>query len=142
MKVLLDANVLVSVLNKEYPVFTYSARLLSLSDRLGFTYYVTPLTLAIAAYFSAKKSGSLLAKSKIKMIADHLSTAIVDEQCVKQALSNKAIEDFEDGMQYYAALSQGCDCIVTENKSDYYFSEVEVLTCEEFLIRYVNVSDR
>jgi len=31
MKVFVDANILVSVLNKEYPLFTYSARILSLS---------------------------------------------------------------------------------------------------------------
>jgi hypothetical protein len=29
MNLFLDANVLVSVLNKEYPVFTFSARILS-----------------------------------------------------------------------------------------------------------------
>lgn len=28
MKIFLDANILVSVLNKEYPVFTYAARVL------------------------------------------------------------------------------------------------------------------
>lgn len=136
MKVLIDANVLVSVLNKEYPTFTYSARLLSLSDNHKFQYYTTPLSLAIGAYFSAKKSGKLLAKSKIKMLSDHVSIAIVDEQSVRPALGNKAIEDFEDGMQYYAALAEGCECIVTENKSDYYFSEIEVANCEEFLIRH------
>ena len=30
MKLFLDANVLVSVLNKEYPSFTYTSRILSL----------------------------------------------------------------------------------------------------------------
>lgn len=138
MRVLLDANVLVSVLNKEYPVFTYTSRLLSLSDQNQFHFFVTPLSLSIAAYFSAKKSGSTSAKNKIKLLSDHLSVAIVNEQCVKQALTNKAIEDFEDGMQYYAALNEGCDCIVTENKQDYYFSKIEVASSEEFLVNHAN----
>lgn len=136
MQVLLDANVLVSVLNKEYPVFTYSSRLLSLSDQNRFQFFVTPLSLSIAAYFSAKKSGNASAKSKIKLLSDHLSIAIVNEQCVKQALSNKAVEDFEDGMQYYAALYARCDCIVTENKQDYYFSDIEITSSEEFLFNH------
>lgn len=136
MRVLLDANVLVSVLNKEYPVFTYSSRLLSLSDQNRFQFFVTPLGLSIAAYFSAKKSGNASAKNKIKLLSDHLSIAIVNEQCVKQALSNKAVEDFEDGMQYYAALNARCDCIVTENKQDYYFSDIEITSSEEFLFNH------
>ncbi len=141
MKVLLDANVVVSVLNKEYPVFTYSSRLLSLSGQRGFRFFITPLSLSIAAYFSAKKSGSVIAKSKIRTLSDHLSIAIVDEQCVKQALSNKAVNDFEDGMQYHAALREGCDCIVTENKSDFYFSEIGVVNCEEFLASHARRLD-
>ncbi|MEQ9300187.1 MAG: PIN domain-containing protein [Cyclobacteriaceae bacterium] len=136
MRVLLDANVLVSVLNKEYPVFTYASRLLSLSDQSRFHFFVTPLSLSIAAYFSAKKSGGASAKSKIKLLSDHLSIAIVNEQCIKQALTNKAVEDFEDGMQYYAALNERCDCIITENKQDYYFSDIEVASSEEFLINH------
>lgn len=31
MKVFIDANILVTVLNKEYPLFPYAAKLLSLS---------------------------------------------------------------------------------------------------------------
>lgn len=32
MKLFLDADVLISVLNKEYPVFSYSSRIVSLAD--------------------------------------------------------------------------------------------------------------
>ena len=36
MKIFLDANDLESVLNKEYPLFTYSSRVLGLTDKNGF----------------------------------------------------------------------------------------------------------
>ena len=55
MKVFLDANVLVSVLNKEYPLFPHSARILSLADQLRYQLYTTPICLAIAFYFAEKK---------------------------------------------------------------------------------------
>ncbi|HLF33367.1 MAG TPA: PIN domain-containing protein, partial [Cyclobacteriaceae bacterium] len=57
MKVFLDANILVSVLNKEYPVFSYSARLLQLALTKKFQLYTSPICLAIAFYFAEKKSG-------------------------------------------------------------------------------------
>jgi predicted nucleic acid-binding protein len=62
MKIFLDANILISVLNKEYPLFTYSSRILSLADDKRFQVFTSPVCLAIAFYFAEKKSGSALAK--------------------------------------------------------------------------------
>jgi len=58
MKIFLDANILVSVLNKEYPVFSYSSRVLSLADNTKFKVYTSPLCLAIAFYFAEKKTNN------------------------------------------------------------------------------------
>ena len=60
MKIFLDANVLVSVLNKEYPLFTYTSRITSLADKTNFTLYTSPVCLAIAFYFAEKKYKSCL----------------------------------------------------------------------------------
>jgi predicted nucleic acid-binding protein len=43
------------------------------------------------------------------------------------------IYDFEDGMQYYSAVKAGCSIIVTEDKDDFYFSNLTVNSCEELL---------
>lgn len=137
MKVFLDTNVLVSVLNKEYPLFTFSSRVLSLARGDKFTMYTTPLSLAISFYFSSKKSGEQVAKQKLALIHQHIRIAIVDDTAVESALTNTRIDDFEDGMQYYAAVQSECECIVTENLQDFYFSQVEVLSCEAFLVKYV-----
>lgn len=134
MKVFLDANVLVSVLNKEYPLFTFSSRVLSLARGDKFTMHTTPLSLAISFYFSSKKSGEQIAKQKLHQ---HISIAIVDDKAVESALANTSIHNFEDGMQYYAAVQSGCECIVTENQQDFYFSQIKVLSCEAFLVKYV-----
>ena len=55
MKVFVDANILVSVLNKEYPIYTYTSRILSLADNPAFEVYTSPICLAIAFYFAEKK---------------------------------------------------------------------------------------
>ena len=44
-----------------------------------------------------------------------------------------AIHDVGYGMQYYSAITSGCTYIVTENKEDYYFSEIKVVSFKEFL---------
>ncbi|MBL7936124.1 MAG: PIN domain-containing protein [Bacteroidia bacterium] len=133
MKVFLDANVLVSVLNKEYPVFTYSSRVLSLADIPKYKFYTSPLCLAIAYYFAEKKSGNTQARYKIDLLISKLQITTVNDKTVRDTNSNKKIHDFEDGLQYYSAIHSGCKYIVTEDLNDFYFSEIEILTSRQFL---------
>ncbi len=133
MKLFLDANILVSVLNKEYPVFTYSSRVLSLSDSSKYKLYTSPICLAIAYYFAEKKCGNAHARHKIDLLISKLNITTVSDKTVKEVSLNKKIHDFEDGLQYYSAIQSGCKFIVTEDLNDFYFSEIEVMTSREFL---------
>ena len=133
MKVFLDANILVSVLNKEYPIFTYSSRVLSLADSSKYKFYTSPLCLAIAYYFAEKKCGNAHARHKIDLLISKLQITTINDKTVRDTNLNKKIHDFEDGLQYYSALNSGCKYIVTEDLNDFYFSEIEVLTSRRFL---------
>lgn len=133
MKVFLDANILVSVLNKEYPLFTYSSRVLSLTDHKNIQLYTSPICLAIAFYFAEKKCGAAMAKSKIEILVSKVEIAESDKRAVIKAVQNKAINDLEDGLEYYAAVQAGCQYIITEDLDDFYFSEIEIINAEKFL---------
>ncbi len=137
MRIFLDANILVSVLNKEYPLFTYSARVLSLADNKNFTLYTSPFCLAIAFHFAEKKSGTQLAKRKIEILVTKLSVANIGKDEVLQSLQNKKVNDFEDGMEYYAAVSYKCDAIITEAINDFYFSKLPVLNSKAFIEKHL-----
>ena len=133
MTIFLDANVLVAVVNKEYPLFSHAARIVSLAGQNGYDVYTSPICLAIAFYFAEKKSGTPLAKKKISLLAKNLKVAPNLESGVQQTISNPKINDFEDGLEYYAAVDAGCNIIVTEDTAGFWFSEIEVLDCEGFL---------
>jgi len=133
MRLFIDANVLVAVLNKEYPVFTDAARILSLADKPSFELYTTPLSLSIAFYFSSKKSGEKLAKQKISLVNEKIKLATISQESVDKAISNKKVHDLEDGFQYYSAIEYGCQYIITEDLDDFYFSEIEVMSSNAFL---------
>lgn len=135
MKVFIDANVIIAVLNKEYPLFTWASRVLSLQGKNNITLFTSPLCLAITFYFSGKKSGEKLAKKKIEQLCRNMQITTIDEKITTQAISNLQVHDFEDGLEYYSALHQKCNFIITENIEDFYFSEIEVLSCEGFLKR-------
>ena len=137
MRIFLDANVLVSVLNKEYPTFTYTSRIVSLADRSKFTVFTSPVCLAIAFYFAEKKYKAVSAKKRIEILCDHINIAPSNKSTVMQSLQNPAVNDFEDGLEYYSALENKCDCIITEDIDDFYFSKIEVLNSESFFEKYM-----
>ncbi len=137
MRIFLDANVLVSVLNKEFPLFSYSSRVLSLCDQPRFEVFTSPICLAIAFHFAEKKSGTLLAKEKLSLLISKIKVTNTDSKVVKHAIQNPAVHDFEDGMEYYSALYSDCTVIITEDKNDFYYSELEILDCVEFLKKYI-----
>ena len=90
-------------------------------------------------FFQAAVPGVLLEKYYWCQSEDRsLSIAGIDDACVQKTLQNTAVNDFEDGLEYYAAAENKCKCIITEDKNDFYFSEIEVLNCEGFFNKYLS----
>ena len=140
MKLFVDANILVSVLNKEYPLFPYTSRIVSLGNTLQYQVYTSPVCLAIAYYFAEKKCKSKMAKQKISLLCNHINIADTTQHAVDSTLQNVEVLDFEDGLEYYSAINSKCDCIVTEDVSDFYFAKIEVLNSVDFFAKYMRLN--
>jgi len=136
MKLFIDANILVCVFNKEYPEFPYASRVLSLADNKKYKLVTSSICLAIAFYFAEKKHGDAIAKGKINLLLKHIDIVDCGKNEAVLASGNKKIHDFEDGLQYYAAVNSKCQCIITNDTGDFYFSDIEVLQPETFLRKY------
>lgn len=136
MKIFLDANILVSVLNKEYPVFTSAAKVMSLQNNV-FHLFTSPVCLAIAFYFAEKKHGTQVAKRKISLLLQHIDVAGCGKKEAMIAASDPRVLDFEDGLEYYAAKNAGCSVLITEDTDGFYFADIPVCTAEDFLKNFV-----
>jgi len=84
-----------------------------------------------------QKNKSVSAERKIQILCNHINIAAANTSTVLQSLNNPAVNDFEDGLEYYSALENKCDCIVTEDIDDFYFSKIEVLSSESFFEKYL-----
>ena len=73
-----------------------------------------------------------MAREKIALLCQHIFIAPASETAVEKTISNKKINDFEDGLEYYSAMESKCDFIVTEDRNDFFFSEIPVLNAREF----------
>ncbi len=139
MKLFLDANVLVTVLNREYPLFDTAARVLSLGERKGVELCTSTICLAIAFYFAEKKSGAAKAKEKMALLTNHLSIADLNAKTVRETLEDSAVLDFEDGLEYYVATYADCTHFVTEDLGDFHFAKIPVMSCRDVLFEAAKV---
>jgi predicted nucleic acid-binding protein len=62
---------------------------------------------------------------------------LADKEVVTSAIQDKRVKDFEDGVEYYAAIKSNCTCIITEDIEDFHFAKTEVLDSKSFLEKYV-----
>ena len=94
-------------------------------------FYISYLTVANFAYIMRK----LPAKQLNELIFRLCNTFHVVKNTREQILQNLQcpFADFEDGLQYQAAIDANCDCIISRNLKDFLNSKIPVMTAPEFL---------
>ncbi|MBR5540807.1 MAG: PIN domain-containing protein [Bacteroides sp.] len=131
MKVFLDTNIVIDLLDKRAPFYVDAVKLFTLAYQKKITLFVSPMTYATASYLLRKhgKEGMRKLLSNFRQLS-RITTA--DESVVDAALAS-SFDDYEDALQYYSALTGNVDVIVTRNKKDFVLSRIPVLLPEELL---------
>lgn len=132
-KLLVDTNIVIDLLAKREPYYTSSASLFSLADKKYLTLSVSSLTFANTNYILLKSKSANEAKAilrKFKLIADVLP---LDDKITGLALNDNDFEDFEDGLQYFTAIENNQDVIITRNLKDFKKSKIPVMNAEQVL---------
>lgn len=132
-RLLIDINIVIDLLAKREDFYTEASQIFSLADRNKISLAISSLTLANTNYIlskliSAKESREIL--RKFKVLVDVLS---LDDRIIELALSDVKFPDFEDGLQYYSAIENSVDVIITRNKKGFKKSKLPVLTTKEYL---------
>jgi predicted nucleic acid-binding protein len=129
---LVDTNIVLDLLAKRQPHYDYAARLFSLSDRRKIKLNVSSITILNANYILSRVLSGDEAKEilrKFKLLVKVLSC---DEKVIDLGL-NSDFKDFEDSVQYYTAIENNCECIITRNLKDFKESKIPVMTAEAFI---------
>jgi len=131
-RVFLDANVIIDLLTERYPWFSDAIRIFNLGDLGKVKLICSSLSLGTASYImEIKKMSSADIFENIDLLCQICDISMVDAAIVRQALDS-SFTDFEDALQYFSAMSEDADIIVTRNKKDFKASTIEVLTPAEF----------
>lgn len=134
-KLLIDTNIVIGLLSNREEFYDEAADLFSRADKKELELTISSLTFANINYIltklkSAKEAREIL--RKFKVLVELLS---LDDKITELALSDDHFPDFEDGLQYYSAIENQIDVIITRNKKDFKNSKIPVLTAKEFLAR-------
>ncbi len=129
-KLFLDTNFIIDYFVRED--FQGDAeRLMKLGASTHTQFYISYLTVANFAYIMRK-----LPTNQLKELISRLcNTFNVVNNTREQILLNLQVpfSDFEDGLQYQAAVDAHCDWIITRNTKDFVNSNIPVATATEFL---------
>lgn len=138
-----DTDILLDLLLARVPHHMPAAQLLSLVEAGVIRGYVSPLTVADLHYVLRRamtKAAAVRCVRKLRLI---LRVVTLDEPIIDRALSSEECSDFEDGIQYYAALAHKMDGLITRNKRDYKQATIPLYTAEEYLaIHHLKSSPR
>ena len=131
MKVFLDTNIVIDLLDKLEPFYIDAVKLFTLAYQKKITLFVSPMTYATASYLLRKhgKEGMRKLLNNFRQLSQ-ITTA--DERVVDAALAS-SFDDYEDALQYYSALTRNVDVIVTRNKKDFTSASIPVLSPAELL---------
>jgi predicted nucleic acid-binding protein len=131
-KVFIDSDIILDLALFRTPHVHFSKSILELAENsliLGFT---SSNCAANIHYILKKARGEQDARFFLCQLLRYINILPMDHGIVLEALQSE-FGDFEDALQYGAALRNQCDCIITRNAKDYKKSKIEVSNPEDFL---------
>ena len=132
--IFVDTNIVIDLLAKREPFYKEAQDLFTLGDKNEVNLFISSLTFANAYYSIVRHHKEVDAKkylSKFKVLVTILS---LDAKAIELALASD-FKDFEDGLQYFIAMDNEADVIITRNKKDFANANIPVMTAGEYLSR-------
>ena len=138
MRVLVDTNILIDFLCMREDFYDEAEKVFVWGLKNKIHILITDISYINALYVGKSYGYSVESlKSSLYKIAKFSELAIIDNDIVKESLLSEW-NDVEDATQYYAAISNMADCILTRNTNDFKMSTIPVYSPKEFISKIEN----
>lgn len=131
-QILIDTNIVLDLLARRMPFYTEAAELFSLADKKIIVLSLSSLSLANTHYVLARFKSESATRRILRKLKVLVSVLSFDEKIADLAL-NSDFKDFEDAIQYFTAIENGQELIITRNMTGYRHSRLPVMTAREFI---------
>ena len=136
MKVFLDTNILLDIIEAREPFLMTALNVFDLGMRGHIEMFASSLTFANCLYVARKHLGYEKVLEGLRFIKKYVRIATMDDEQCQRAL-NSDMPDFEDMLQFEAACAAGCYVIITRDANRHFpLDSIPVLAPEQFLDTY------
>lgn len=130
--VFVDTNIIIDLLAKREPFYKDAQDLFTLSDKKEIQLCISSLSFANAYYSIVKHHKDVDAKKYLAKFKVLVKVLPLEDKAIELALASD-FNDFEDGLQYFIAMYNESDIIISRNKKDFKNSKIPVMTAGEYL---------
>jgi len=131
-RIFLDTNIILDLLAYRMPFYTEAAELFSLADKKQIKLSISSLCLADTHYILSKQNPEMEVRKILRKFKVLVNVLPLDDKITDLAL-NSEFRDFEDAIQYYTALENDQDLIITRNQPDFKECKLPIMTAGEFI---------
>ncbi len=133
-KIFIDTNILIDLLSRREPFYDEAAVLFSLADRKKIKIALSALTIANTSYVLSRHMDTVKTKSILRKVKLIVTVLPMNDRIIDLALNDESFVDFEDALQYFSALDNDYELIITRNLKDFKHSKLPVMTAREFIM--------
>ena len=132
-KLFIDTNIIIDLLSRREPFYDDSADLFSLADKKIIELSISSLTIANTSYILLRQTDTKKTKEILRKLRLIVNILPLDDKIIGVALNDDSFNDFEDGLQYFTAIENNQDIVITRNLKDFKVSKLPVMTARQFL---------
>jgi predicted nucleic acid-binding protein len=132
--IFVDTNIIIDLLAKRDLFYKDAQALFTLSDKREIQLCISSLSFANAYYSIVKHHKDIDAKKYLAKFKVLVKVLPLEDKAIELALASD-FNDFEDGLQYFIAMDNESDIIITRNKKDFKNAKIPVMTAGEYIRR-------
>ena len=131
-KILVDTNIVIDLLSKRKEFYKSASRLFTLSENKKIKLAISSLTFANTFYLLSKELDTAKTKEILRIFKLLVKVLPMDDKIIDLSL-NSDFKDFEDAIQYYTAIENKLEIIITRSLKDFKPSKIPVMTASDYL---------
>ncbi|MDR0301119.1 MAG: PIN domain-containing protein [Treponema sp.] len=131
-KLFFDTDVILDISIQREMNIKDSIKLINFVEEGLYKGYTSSIIFTNVYYIQRKLAGHEVSISFLKNLRLLLTVLNVNDSIIQRSLESE-FKDFEDAVQYFTAVENNMDCIITRNINDYKKSTIQVYTPTEFL---------
>lgn len=131
-KLFIDCDICLDLLTGRMPHYSSAAQLFTKADKKKVKLFVSSLIFSNLHYLLTRQYSSIEARRLLNQFKVLVNVVAIDDKIVELALASD-FKDFEDAIQYFAAIENNINILITRNLKDYKKASIFILTATDYL---------